>query len=337
MSSIASSVNTPTRLLPTVVASLYALGGYGAGWGLLLLGGVLEQLLGTLLLAHSMVIAAYLLHEAVHNSIFKDLKDNLKFATLLNWLTGTPYNSVEDIREKHLRHHFDVADVVAFDPYQFMSENPAWVRFLKFFEWFYIPMAELWMHAMMLAIPFIHPEKRSERRRVVVALGIRGGLFLALLFYRPDAALGYMVAYCIMLQVLRFMDAFQHDYSAIETLYTKEPSGLKGNRKYEETHTFSNPISKRSTWPNWFVLNFGFHNAHHARPFVPWYDLPRLHVQRYAEAEAPASDFVDQLRCFHRSRCHRVYYDIDESEDFLGRIKRGEALGGNSASFLTAF
>ena len=146
-----------------------------------------------------------------------------------------------------------------------------------------------------------------------------------------------MVAYCIMLQVLRFMDAFQHDYSAIKTLYTKEPSGLKGNRKYEEAHTFSNPVSSRNVWPNWFVLNFGFHNAHHSRPFVPWYALPELHAQRYAEKEEPASAFAHQWRCFHRNRCRRVYYETDESEDFLGRIERGEALGGNSASFLTAF
>ena len=335
--SIVSSVNAPTRPLPNILASLYAFGGYGLGWALLLQGRLPEQILGTLLLGHSMVIAAYLLHEAVHNAVFPDARRNLQFATVLNWLTGTPYNSAADIREKHLRHHFDVADVVAFDPYEYMSEHPGWVRVLKFFEWFYIPMAEIWMHGMMLAIPFLRVEKKSERSRVLFHVALRGGLFVALLLYRPDAALGYVIAYCLMLQVLRFMDAFQHDYKAIETLYTREPSGLKGNRKYEEAHTFSNPISSRSVWPNWFVLNFGFHNAHHARPFVPWYDLPRLHAQRYAEKEAPASDFLDQLRCFHRSRCERVYYELDESDDFLGRIERGEALGGNSASFLTAF
>ena len=332
-----SSVHAPTRPLPNILASVYAFAGYGAGWALLFLGRWPEQVFGTLLLGHSMVIAAYLLHEAVHNAVFKDAKSNLRFASVLNWLTGTPYNSASDIREKHLRHHFDVADVVAFDPYRYMAEHPGWVRMLKFFEWFYIPMAEIWMHGMMLVIPFVRPEKKSERGRVLLHLLIRGGLFLALLFERPDVALAYAVAYCLMLQVLRFMDAFQHDYSAIETLYSKEPSGLKGNRKYEEAHTFSNPISRRWVWPNWFVLNFGFHNAHHGRPFVPWYDLPRLHAQRYAGKEEPASDFLNQLRCFHRSRCARVYYEIDESEDFLGRIERGEALGGNSASFLTAF
>ena len=158
---ISSSVNTPNRLLPNLLAILYALGGYGAGWALLFLGSFPEQILGALLLGHSMVISAYLLHEAVHNAIFKDPARNLNLARFLNWLTGTPYNSAADIREKHLRHHFDVADVVAFDPYDFMSRHRVWVRFLKFFEWFYIPMAEIWMHGMMLALPFIREEKKA--------------------------------------------------------------------------------------------------------------------------------------------------------------------------------
>ena len=335
--STSSTLNAPTRRGPNILATAYAVGGYALGWALLFRGGLPGQILGTLILGHSMVIAAYLIHEAAHSSVFKDAGRNLIFGECLSWLTGTPYNSVADIRDKHLRHHFDVADVVAFDPYDSMSRHPGWARFLRLFEWFYIPMAEIWMHGVMLVIPFVYPERKRARRRVITALLIRGGLFLALALWRPDVAIGYAVAYCIMLQILRFMDAFQHDYAPIKTLFTKEPSGLKGNRKYEEAHTFSNPISTRSGWPNWLVLNFGFHNAHHAKPFVPWYALKKAQEERYAEKPAPEAAFAQQLKCFHRHRCRRVFYDFGESDDFLGRIARGEALGGNSASFLTAF
>lgn len=335
--SISSPLNAPARRLPNLFATSYAVGGYGLGWALLLLGNLPGQILGTLVLGHSMVIAAYLIHESAHGSIFKDAERNRLFGECLSWLTGSSYNSVAHIREKHLRHHFDVADVVAFDSYEFMSRHPLWVRFLRFFEWFYIPMAEIWMHAMMLVVPFVYAERKSERGRVLINVVVRGGFFGALIVWRPDVAIGYAVAYCIMLQILRFMDAFQHDYGAIETLFTKAPSGFKGNRKYEEAHTFSNPISSQWAWPNWLVLNFGFHNAHHAKPFVPWYELKKLHQERYADRPAPAAALAHQLKCFHRNRTRRVYYDFDESGELLGRMARGEALGGNSASFLTAF
>lgn len=334
---VSSRVVQSSPWLPNFLATTYAVIGYASGWVLLLSGGWLIQALGVLILAHSMVISAYLIHEAVHNCVFENLKSNLKFAGALNWLTGTAYNSALDIREKHLRHHFDVADVVAFDPYRYMSTHPGWVRVLRFFEWFYIPLAEIWMHGMMIAVPFLYSEKRSARWRVFLTVIIRGVFFLGLLVWRPDAAVGYMMAYCIFLQILRFMDAFQHDYSAIETLYTKAASGLKGNRKYEEAHTFSNPISTRRSWPNWLVLNFGFHNAHHAKPFLGWYQLGEFHSQRYTDTEAPVSALRSQVRCFHRNRSRRVYYEDDESDDFLERIRQGRALGGNSASFLTAF
>jgi fatty acid desaturase len=51
----------------------------------------------------------------------------------------------------------------------------------------------------------------------------------------------------------------------------------RGDRVYEQAHTFSNPLSLRHPWVNLFVLNFGYHNAHHAKPTTPWFRLPALH------------------------------------------------------------
>jgi omega-6 fatty acid desaturase (delta-12 desaturase) len=42
-------------------------------------------------------------------------------------------------------------------------------------------------------------------------------------------------------------------------------------------------ISFRYELPNWLVLNFGYHNAHHAKPTAPWYRLPALHRELFGD------------------------------------------------------
>ena len=48
-----------------------------------------------------------------------------------------------------------------------------------------------------------------------------------------------------------------------------DPPSRFGGRATEQEHTFSNPLSFKYELPNWLVLNFGWHNAHHLRPTVP--------------------------------------------------------------------
>ncbi len=48
-----------------------------------------------------------------------------------------------------------------------------------------------------------------------------------------------------MMHVLRFMDALQHDYPYHATLFDIVPSAHKGDREWEQEHTFSVPISLR--------------------------------------------------------------------------------------------
>ena len=64
---VSSRVVQSSPWLPNFLATTYAVIGYASGWVLLLSGGWLIQALGVLILAHSMVISAYLIHEAVHN------------------------------------------------------------------------------------------------------------------------------------------------------------------------------------------------------------------------------------------------------------------------------
>ena len=96
-------------------AIVYALTTYFAGWSLLFFGGWMGFLAGVIMLGHGMIIAAYLIHECAHNTLFKVNRHNLKLANLLGWICGSCYGTVEDIRMKHFRHHVENDDVVWFD------------------------------------------------------------------------------------------------------------------------------------------------------------------------------------------------------------------------------
>ena len=103
---------------------------------------------------------------------------------------------------------------------------------------------------------------------------IRFSLLTVVFLYSPVAYLCYVLAYGIFLTVLRFMDALQHNYGII--LATDNRTGRlehRADRDYEQSHTFSNVISIRYPWLNLVTLNFGYHNAHHTKPTMPWHEL----------------------------------------------------------------
>ena len=102
-------------------ALAYSVLGYGLGWAILLLGGLWGVIPGALLLGHSMVIAAYLIHECAHNTIFRDNRHNAYLGECLAWLCGACYGRYDDIRYKHFRHHVDNDDVVWFDYEAFLA------------------------------------------------------------------------------------------------------------------------------------------------------------------------------------------------------------------------
>ena len=91
----------------------------------------------------------------------------------------------------------------------------------------------------------------------------------------------YLLAYFIMMHILRLKDSVQHDYGSNPTLFVENPPSRYGGRASEQAHTFSNPECLRYDWPNYFTLCFGFHNAHHHRPTVPWYRLPEHHRKTF--------------------------------------------------------
>ncbi|NOR18945.1 MAG: fatty acid desaturase, partial [Xanthomonadales bacterium] len=236
-------------------ALLYAVSGYFLGLYGLFSANWLVNIAATLWLAHAMVIAAYMIHECGHNTVFKSNDNNARLGRFLNWICGSSYGKFEDIRYKHFRHHMDNDDSVWFVYDDFWEQRPWAARVTQFFEWFYIPMHEFLMHFMLIFSSFIIPQRRDQRTRNIIVILVRGGVFFSVLFFYPKAAFLYFVAYILMLQVLRFMDSLQHDYGSNPILFEKDAPSRYGGRANEQAHTFSVPLSMKYIPINWLTLN----------------------------------------------------------------------------------
>ena len=312
----------------------YVLVGYGVGLAGMAADSWLVNIPATLWFAHALVIAAYLVHECAHNTIFADNRWNARLGAVLLWLTGASYGRYEDIRHKHFRHHVDRADVVAFDFRRFLPQYPRLLRGIQRLEWAYIPAVDLMMHALVIVLPFRLAARRDRRARMLAVLAIRGALFAALAILSLKALLLYALAYLLFLHVMRFMDVHQHTYEVWETLERPRVSqDERFDRDYEHRNTFSNPVSWRHPWLNLLTLNFGYHNAHHVRPTAPWYRLPALHRELFGTDTGQALAFRELLASYHRHRVARVL----NGDDPDSRVATQPVFAGVvGVSFLTA-
>lgn len=334
-------------------AIAYAILGYSLGLWLLTQSG-LWFFAGVLLLAHSLVIAAFLIHECTHQSLFNvkhaDNDPHKYLGAVLSWLTGACYGTFDAMRDKHLRHHFERADIVAVHYRNILCRHRGLKKCVETGQWFCLPAVELLMHGLVMMWPFIGDKKAKSiaaQWRVIAVLVIRLALFAMLgMVFDWQLLAGYAIAYLLFLTVMGFMDAFQHQYLLLEGLQQSRrdsPTRNKArfpvdyfNRDYEESHTYSNLLSRRWPWLNLLVLNFCYHNAHHQRPVEPWYRLPALHRDSYSVASEMESvvnsqvvPFSQQIRLFFRHRVARVMAPADD------RLGAGENTGAAGVSFLT--
>lgn len=320
--------------LPNALALGYAMGGYVLGLWAMTAPVWWLNAPGVLLVAHTLVIAAYLIHECAHNTIFADNRWNAALGEVLMWLTGAAYGRYEDVRHKHFRHHIDRADVVAFDFRPLLARRPVWLKLVQALEWAYIPAVDLMMHALVIVLPFRLESRRGRRARVLAVLATRVLFFAALGYASPSALLLYVPAYLLFLHMMRFFDVHQHTYEVWETLERqRDTRDARFDRDYEQRNTFSNLLSARHPRLNLLALNFPYHNAHHVKPTVPWHRLPALHRELFGDDSRQVLPFARLLRSYHRYRVPRVLngdapgMDVGDGRHFVGVV---------GVSFLTA-
>jgi len=319
--------------LPTAAALSYVAACYCGGFYLLMLARWWSWPLGVLAVAHGMVIAAYMVHECAHNAVFKEMKHNAALGRALLWISGACYGDYEAIRHKHMRHHIDRADVIAIDYRELLHRYPRLQRLLVTLEKFYIPAIDCLMHVLIMTLPFTHEAYRSQRRRVINCLIIRGMLLLTLLYYAWPAFVGYVLAYLLFEIVLRTMDMHQHTFEVFINLNEPRDKVLFDG-DYEQRNTFSNTLG-RGVFANLLVLNFGYHNAHHEKPTQPWYRLPGLDREMFGAATKQHLSFRDVANSYRRFRVQRVMHA--DHADLAGDGQRGIGfVGVLGVSFLTA-
>lgn len=333
-----SIFRTPGGAWPNIAALSYTLLGYAGGILLMVADPWYANLAGVLLTGHALVYSAYFVHEFAHQSIFRSAEANNRWGTLMSWINGSCYAPFQALRRKHMRHHIDRADVLTFDYKKFLNESPDWLRRLVIAaEWAWIPAVEFIMHAYVIVLPFAKEERKPERPRLVAIVVARVAVFGLLGWHSPRALLLYLVAYMIMLHVLRFVDAYQHTYDAFAVLEEGEvPDDKVRDRDYEQANTYTNVVSVAHPWLNLLLLNFSYHNAHHERPIVPWHELPALHARLFPGEHAQTLPMVELLKGYHRDRVARILSDDYGEVKAAGPNRADGFLGAAGVSFLTA-
>jgi fatty acid desaturase len=309
-------------------------GGWLASFALMGAASPLLNVLGVLLCTHTMVLAAYLIHEAAHQTLFTEQRLNYAVGECMNFIAGSSYASFERIRHMHIRHHVDRADLACYDYKSLFERRPALRRTLELLEWCYVPATEVLMHAQVILRPFLQRSQRRHLPRVLAMLALRGGLLALLGLWSVKALLLYFVAAALLLHVLNFFDAFHHTFEQFFVAADQPLPARDHDRRYEQTNTYSNLVSIRHPWLNLLILNFCYHNAHHQRASVPWYRLPAYHRTLYGEAGPGDLPLAALLRTWHRNRVLRVGCDA-YGVSGQRATSADQFVGAHGVSFLT--
>jgi fatty acid desaturase len=329
----------PDGVIPNTLAISLIIVGYPTGVLLLTAPFWTWNIAGFLLVTLSLIWSAYFIHEFAHQAIFKTPELNARWGTLMSWINGSCYARFDDMRRKHMRHHVERADVVTFDVRGFLLRAPAWVRnTVLVLEWSYVPAVEFLMRGFVLLMPFRASGTRAGRLRIISIALIRCSSFAVLGWFEMKALLLYLGCYLVFITLLRFADCFQHTYDSYPILDdTPIPSDKLRDRAYEQTNTFSDVVGLKSSLLNLIWLNFGFHNAHHERPTMPWYRLPAYHRELFTDDYSQVITVRELVRSFHINRVKRIL-----SSDY-GKVgapgtkgRADEFLGAVGVSFLTA-
>ena len=293
-------------LINSTVMLVTACGWLGS-FALMAAGNVFLNIIGVLLCAQTMVWAAYLIHEAAHQALFAGPRLNLVAGETANFIAGSSYASFERIRQMHIRHHVERADHVSFDFREFIVRRPVLRRFLEVMEWAYVPATEALMHLQVVWRPLLVKSQRRDLPRAMSVLVVRLALLALLGLWSLKALLLYFVAYGVLMHVLNFFDCFQHTFeSFVVAPGSAPPPRIHHDRAYEQANTYSDLVSVRWPWLNALALNFPYHNAHHHRASLPWYQLPSLHRSMFPDGCANVLPARVLLGSWHRNRVRRV-------------------------------
>jgi fatty acid desaturase len=312
-------------------ALFYVLAGYLLALICLCVGSWGANLLGTFLLIHTLMLAAYFTHEFIHGTVFQNPSLNAIAGNIMLFLTGSCYCHFRDLARNHLAHHKNRADFSAFSIADFLNSLPKPVlNLIIALEWLYFPALNFILRGFCTLSPFVSESRRDERWRTLGLLLVRSSLWLGLGWYSPRGLLLYILAYICFINILRFVDCFQHTYTVFQLGQTLPAYDLE----HEETNTYSNLVSTNWRWLNIFFLNFGYHNAHHRVIHCPWYLLPQLDAELYPPPYRQHLLLSRLLKNYHHFRIHRLFHGQGTVKDTAEGVNVEQFVGGIGVSFL---
>ena len=313
------------------IAIAYSLLGYMGGIALLMVANAWLNILGVVFLTHSLIYSAYLAHEFMHGTIFKDRRRNVIFGQLMVWMNGGCYYGLQALTLQHIAHHVDRVDVFSFDIASAIQKLPPSIRKVVFIlEWCYFPVVAFWARWQRIIKDWQKPE---QVKRISFIFAIRLTAFILLGIFSIKALLLYFFSYLGMITVLRFIDAFQHTYEAF-LAGTKLP---KRDRDHEQLHTYSNLVSRRYPWLNLLILNFGYHNAHHAVMKCPWHSIAELDRELAQNQTVNYMSLSQQLISYHRHRLARLITGQGDATGEMGDRNYEQFYGAVDVSFITLY
>ncbi|MEO0012840.1 MAG: hypothetical protein RLZZ535_1229 [Cyanobacteriota bacterium] len=320
--------------LKNALAIAYGCLGYATAIIFLILPYVWLNVLGVMLLTHSLLYSAYLSHEFMHGNIFKSRRWNTLFGNVMLWLNGGYYNRFQDLTLQHLAHHRDRADIFTFDPVTALQKQSPLIRkSILVLEWCYFPVIGFWSRWHSILSPWWNRERCHRQVSTALIISIRGCLFIGLGIVSPKALGLYFLSYLGMMTIMRWADAFQHTYEGFP-LGTSLP---KRDRAHEEANTFSTLLSRRYPWLNLLLLNFGYHCAHHAVMKCPWHSIQELDQQLYQDQEIRYISLGQQLKNYHQFRVTRFIKGQGEAIDEQGNPTPEKFYGAHDVSFLMLY
>jgi fatty acid desaturase len=320
--------------IENIFSIIYSCLGYTTAIICLILPYVLLNLLGIMLLTHSLLYSAYLSHEFMHGNIFKSRRWNTVFGNVMLWLNGGCYNSFQDLTLQHLAHHRDRADILTFNPIAALEKQPTLIRkSILALEWLYFPAIGFWSRWHSILSPWWNLERRDRQTSTILIILIRVFLFIGLGIVSIKALGLYFFSYIGMINILRWGDAFQHTYEGFP-LGTSLP---KRDRAHEEANTFSTLLSRHYPWVNLLLLNFGYHCAHHTVMKCPWHSLQELDRELYQDKEIRYISLLQQLKNYHQFRVTRFIKGQGEAFDELGNPTLDKFYGAHDVSFLMLY
>jgi omega-6 fatty acid desaturase (delta-12 desaturase) len=232
---------------------------------------------GQFLLSFFFLQTFILLHECAHLSFFKTRSVNVVFGHLFGFLSIIPYYSWQQMHNLHHRwtgwRDKDPTTESTVRPSSSKAKNGivnvAWKLYIPLFYLSY-KLSNYWN--LFKIKRFMTPKKyRKVKTQVVVYFSI---YILSFLLFWEFINQIFMFAFLISLLWKELLIMTQHSHIEIPISNNKEVKPIS----YLEQVQYTRSFHAHFFFAKYFLFNFNLHEAHHAHPAVPAYQLSGINL-----------------------------------------------------------